>query len=56
MKVGKSNNRQGLRRVLGALAVLAIAVCLIIFAVAQGDASDTLHKAIRICFECIGIA
>ncbi|MDR1421858.1 MAG: thioredoxin [Coriobacteriales bacterium] len=35
--------------------LLLIAAGLITAGVLQGDATATLNKAIRICFECIGI-
>lgn len=37
------------------LAIAAIGVVLLILGLVQGDYSDTLQKAIRICMECIGI-
>jgi hypothetical protein len=38
-----------------ALALLVLAALLIAAGIAQGDALDTLRKAVRICLECIGI-
>jgi hypothetical protein len=37
------------------VALVVLAVALIVLGVVQGDALDTWRKAVRICFECIGI-
>ena len=36
-------------------AIIALGVCAIVLGVLQGDAMDTLRKAITVCLECIGI-
>jgi predicted anti-sigma-YlaC factor YlaD len=36
-------------------ALLAVALAFIVAGVVQGDFTDTFHKAILICLECIGI-
>jgi hypothetical protein len=38
-----------------AVAMVVVAATFIALGVAQGDALDTWRKAVRICFECIGI-
>ena len=37
------------------LAIAAAGVAFLTLGLIQGDYSDTLQKAIRICMECIGI-
>ena len=43
------------KRAIG-IVILAAAAVFIIVGLAQGDFLDTLHKAVMICLECIGIA
>lgn len=35
--------------------IFAVAAAFIVVGIARGDYADTLHKAIIICLECIGI-
>lgn len=37
------------------IGMLAAGLGLVIFGISQGDFSDVMNKAIRICYECIGI-
>ncbi len=35
--------------------LVAAALVFIVIGIAQGDYQDTLHKAVVLCLECIGI-
>lgn len=37
------------------LGVLVIGVVCIVLGIFQGDFQETLAKAVRVCYECIGI-
>ncbi len=37
------------------IALSAVGRVLVIFGVNKGDYNDVMNKAIRICYECIGI-
>ncbi len=37
------------------IALIAVGVFLVVFGVNKGDYYDIMNKAIRICYECIGI-
>lgn len=39
----------------GRRALIAVAVALIVAGVLRNDVNDVKNKAIRICYECIGI-
>lgn len=35
--------------------VVALGIVLVVIGLIRGDYMDVMHKAIRICYECIGI-
>ena len=37
------------------IAVAVVAVVMIVYGISRGELSAILHKAINICFECIGL-
>lgn len=37
------------------IALIAVGLFLVVFGVSKGDYNDVMNKAIRICYECIGI-
>ena len=37
------------------IALIAVGLFLVVFGVNKGDYYDIMNKAIRICYECIGI-
>ena len=55
MEHQKSDNKDMRDNKIVSLVIIAAGVGLVILGIHNGDYIDILNKAIRICYECIGI-
>jgi nitrogen fixation-related uncharacterized protein len=49
------NKTANKKMILIRIAIIAVALVLLVIGIRGGDYVDVMNKAIRICYECIGI-